>query len=353
MKGTEQHLPNGWHPATSTSTDGCRASLSVRLARSGGACWHGNEVHPIVIQFVVSGALPTFRVLRSSCLANPDALLNIAQQVGQPSSSAGELSDRFSLILHDLRMGGVWKRTNRGRLKRTEEMLCAHIQPELRRELTLLDIGASDGITTVEAVRELRRAFGGEVNAFLTDLNLWLYRYRRGAIVEYRATDGEPIMARLGPLGVRLAKHRRAAQPDSNRLARLYLQLKRFRKSMRLDARISLVNPASRYEPGITIMELDCLVCNESLRGRIAAIRASNVLNLSYFSIPQMRCAVGHLHAYLREGGCLVVSRNNDEPTGEPEYGSVWLKEGCRFRWLQDFGFGSEIKSIVDGWSLS
>src|ERR1700753_853194 len=106
-----------------------------------------------MIQFIVSGEVPTLSVLRSRCLANPDALLNIAQGIGQPSCSTGETSDRFSLILHDLRMGGVWKRTNRGRLKRTQEMLCAHLSPELHRGLNFLDVGASDGITTVEAVR--------------------------------------------------------------------------------------------------------------------------------------------------------------------------------------------------------
>lgn len=304
-----------------------------------------------MIQFVVSGALPTFSALRSRCLANPDALLEIAQRAGRSGSSAEELSDCFSLILHDLRMGGAWKRTSRGRLKQTEEMLCAYIRPELQRGLAFLDLGASDGITTVEAVRALRRAFGGEVKAVLADLNLWLLRYRRGPIVEYRATDGEPIMARVGPLGVRLTRHPRETQAAGNPLARLYLQFEQFRNSMQLEARISLVHPRAWSEPGITVMELDCLTRDEALIGRFAAIRASNVLNLGYFGPPQIRRAVGHLHAYLREGGCLVVSRNHDQPTGEPENGSVWLRDRCRFRWLRDFGAGSEIQSVVDGWS--
>jgi hypothetical protein len=286
-------------------------------------------------------------------LANPDALLKIAQEVGQPCASGDELSDRFSLILHDLRMAGVWKRTNRGRLERTEEMLCAHIAPELQRGLAFLDIGASDGVTTVEAVHRLRQRFGGEVSAFLTDLNLWLLRYHRGPIVEYRATNGEPIMARLGPFGVRLAKQRRETPSDGDPLARLYLQLEEFRQSMQLDARISLVHPVARNEPGITILELDCLVCNERLRDRFAAVRASNVLNLGYFYAPQIRRALGCLHAYLREGGCLVVSKANGQRNGESENGSVWLKEGRRFRWLEDFGSGSEIRSVVDGWLRS
>jgi len=305
-----------------------------------------------VIQFVVFGPLPRLPALRSRCMADPDALLEIARLLERSGSSAKQQSDRFSLILHDLRMGGAWKRTNRGRLRRTEEMLCAYIDPALRPGLTLLDLGASDGITTVEAVRALRQAFGEEVRAILADMNLSLLRYRRGPIVEYRAADGEPIMARLGRIGVRLAAQRREAQPDGNLLARLYLRMEQFRRAMQLDAPISLVHPLARSEPAITVTELDCLVCAECLKERIAAVRASNVLNLGYFGLPQLHRAVGHLHGYLREGGCLVVSRNHDQPIGEPENGSVWLKDRCRFRWIRDFGAGSEIKSVVDGWRL-
>ena len=285
-------------------------------------------------------------------MVDPDALLDVLKQESA-RSSAKEVSDQFSLILHDLRMGGAWKRTNRGRLKRTEEMFCAHLRPELRRKLTFLDIGASDGITTVEAVRALRRAFGSDVHAFLADRDVWLLRYRRGPIVEYRAADGEPIMVRMGPLGVRLARHRGEADHSGDPLAGAYLQLRRLRQSMQLDARISLVNPAARNDPGITVIELDCFVYEEALKGTISAVRASNVLNLSYCRLPQLRHAIGHIHAYLREGGCLVVSRNEDQPVGEVENGSVWVKESGRFQWLQDFGAGSEIRSVVDGWSWS
>ena len=306
-----------------------------------------------MIQFVVSGPMPNFPVLRGRCLANPDALLRIAEQIDGPCSAAGELADRFSVVLHDLRMAGVWKRTNRGRLKRSEEMLCAHINPDLRRGLTFLDIGASDGITTVDAVRTLRREFGEEVHAFLTDLNLWLLRYRLGPLIEYRATNGEPIMARLGPVGVRLAKARREAGSGGNFLARSYLGLAKLRRSMQLDTQISLVHPAARREPDITILELDCLVLNKSLLDSITAVRASNVLNLGYFDAPQICCALECIHAYLREGGCLVVSKANGQHAAESENGSVWLREGRRFRWLTDFGSGSEIRPIVDGWLRS
>jgi hypothetical protein len=254
------------------------------------------------------------------------------------------------MILDDLRMGGAWKRTCRERLKRTEEMLCAYIAPELRRDLVFLDIGASDGVTTVEAVRALRQAFGKDVEAYLADLNLWLLRYRRGPVVEYRAKNGEPIMVRLGPFGVRLAKPRRGTPPTGNPLVKFYLRRQRFRDAMGLDRPISLSNPLSRGEPGLKTIEFDCLRREESLVGRISAIRASNTLNLGYFEPRQIRQAIGHCHTYLREGGCLVVSQNGDGPLGATENGSVWIKEAERFRRVEDFGWGSEVRAIVDAW---
>src|SRR5277367_4088520 len=137
------------------------ATVPQRMARGWAARQRvAGGVGAIVIQFIVSGALPRSPMLRSRCLANPDRLLEITRAPDQVSGSGEAKSDPFSLILHDLRMGGAWKRTNRGRLRQTEQMLCGHIAPELRAELTLLDIGASDGITTVEAIRALRRAFG-------------------------------------------------------------------------------------------------------------------------------------------------------------------------------------------------
>jgi len=122
---------------------------------------------------------------------------------------------------------------------------------------------------------------------------------------------------------------------------------------MRLDTCIQLVHPLIRNEPAITAMEFDCLVCEATLVDRFLAVRASNVLNRDYFTTPQLHAAVGNIHLYLRDGGCLLVSRNHDEPGGETENGSIWRKTGSRFVHLADFGAGSEIKEMVDGWTPS
>jgi hypothetical protein len=133
-------------------------------------------------------------------------------------------------------------------------------------------------------------------------------------------------------------------------LARFYLHFQRFRRAMWLDTAISLVNPLARGQPDLTMMELDCLRHDASLLSRISAVRVSNVLNLGYFDLEQISEAVGNFHAYLRDGGCLVISRNTDRPLGETEDGSVWIKEPARFRWVEDFGAGADVKNLVDSW---
>jgi hypothetical protein len=280
------------------------------------------------------------------CLADPDELLDIARRASAEGDSSQEASyaERFSRILHDIQMGGVWKRTNGGRLKESERMLCAHMDVPQDGPLLLLDIGASDGITTLELLQSIRRARRVDAKIVLADLNLRLDRYRRGPLVEYRAANGEPIMARIGRLGIRLARRRHGGRDP---LSRQYLALTRLRRTMRIDVRISLVNPLVAQEAAISAREMNCLERYDDLVGRFAAVRASNVLNLEYFGANEIHRALDHIFAYLREGGCLVVSRNMDQPQGEVENGSVWKKTQAGFRWIQDFGAGSEIKDIV------
>jgi len=285
---------------------------------------------------------------RGRLLADPDLLLSIAARLREEPAQPA-LVDGFSHILHDLRIAGTWKRTNRGRLPETERMIAAYLAADPVEQIAVLDLGASDGITTFELVNALRAVFGARVRAYLTDTNLWLYRYRSGPIVEYRAAGGEPVMVRLGRLGLRLSRHRQAHE-DGDRLAALYMRWAGFRRAMRLDTRISLVHPLVQREPAITTMELDCLVREPSLTGRFAAVRASNVLNLGYFSVAELQIAAGNIHAYLREGGCFVVSRNDGGPEVEVERGSVWRKADDRFVHLADFGGGSEVKDTVTAW---
>jgi hypothetical protein len=193
--------------------------------------------------------------------------------------------------MHDLRTGGAWKRTSSGRLKETERVLIKYLTAAHGKQATLLDIGASNGITTWEAVRELRKHLGVEIKAVLADLYLYLLRFRRGPVIEYRTGDGEPVMVRVGRLGLRLAKHRRAVQEATDPLAALYFRMENFRNNMRLEARIPLIHPLTRAEAAITAVEMNCLERKTEFLNSLEAVRASNVLNNDYFTSDQIRTA--------------------------------------------------------------
>ncbi len=213
--------------------------------------------------------------------------------------------------------------------------------------LDVLDLGASDGITTVELLHALRRAGVVGARLRLADLTLTLHRYRAGALVEYRTARGEPVLARLGWLGLRLPRSPRRFDGPSTLLARLYLKLGPVRRRLRETGTISLVNPAARSDSDLDASELDVLVRNDALSDGFDGIRASNVLNKENFSPDQLRRAIGNLHAYLREGGYLLISRSQIGPDGETERGSVWQRRGSRFIPVEGFGGGSELAEVV------
>ncbi len=117
---------------------------------------------------------------------------------------------------------------------------------------------------------------------------------------------------------------------------------------MPVDATISLVNPLVAADPSVTVLEWDVLRHNPALVDRFDAVRASNVLNHTYFSAEQIGHAVSHLHGYLRNGGWLLVSRSRVSGAGEVDHGSIWRKEGGRFVHQHSFGAGAEIAAQVD-----
>ena len=256
-------------------------------------------------------------------------------------------ADPEDRVLHDIRVGGVWKRTGSARLENTLRVIDDYLRREPRESVNVLDLGASDGTTTIELVERLRKTY--RVTAWLADKYLWLDRFERGRVVEYRTTDGAPVMVRRGRLALRLPRSEHRWHLLANLLASLYM---RYRPAMHPAGRISLMQPRINEYPDIHVIELDALRRNEELVGKMDVIRASNVLHREYFDERQIATAVGNLHDYLRDGGCMVISRNvdrgaQDRGAQEIECGSLWRKTPQGFVLESEFGGGSDIRSLV------
>jgi len=189
---------------------------------------------------------------------------------------------QFSQSLQDVQIDNCWKWTHGARLQQTEQRLLKYFKRSGQPEVSVLDLGASDGSTTVSLVAALRRA-GSSVTVYLADRDPYLARYKKGPIVEYRAPKGQPVQLRIGPVAWRLPRPDHRWDLFSRVLIDAYMSLRWFRDNMVNTGRISLVTPGVAHEPAIRLIEMDCLEYREDFVASFEAIRASNILNRSAF----------------------------------------------------------------------
>jgi chemotaxis methyl-accepting protein methylase len=74
-------------------------------------------------------------------------------------------------------------------------------------------------------------------------------------------------------------------------------------------------------------------------------IRASNILNLSYFSPDQIIRALTNIRGHLNDQGLLVVNRTSDSTN----HFTIFRREGSQFSVLHQGNEGSEIADLVLG----
>jgi len=303
-----------------------------------------------MIRCLYPGVVPDRGWLRFVRHPDPDCLLDLAGRFdGRDDERSAELSREFSEVVSSIRVGLTHKLTRPNRLAMPTGALCDRLSaPRNGSVFEFLDVGASDGITTLEAVRMFEQRLGAPVHACLIDPFIRLLRYRTGSVVEYRTPDQSPVMVRLGPIGLQLSSLDTSRDVVSRGLGRWHLGRTGVRDAMQVDASISLVNPLVAADPSISVLEWDILRHNPALSGRFHAARASNVLNHSYFTRRQLQTALSNLHGYLVEGGLLLVSRSRSSNGTESDHGSIWRKSGGWYIHEHSFGDGSEIAEVLE-----
>ena len=268
---------------------------------------------------------------------------------GVDAARLRELSSRFSDVLFFVRIGRVWKRTGSQRLRLSEDTLARHlwsIESAGDSALRILDLGASDGTTTVSMLERLQRRSSRPVSVTMSDLYLELHRYGDGWLREYRTPSGQTIFVKIGWLGMRLP-------PSRHRLAwitclpeKLYSRFVGGRTSLVRSGTVPLYSPLVSVTKEIPLQALDALEFDPELEGRFHAIRASNILQFTYFAADELSRIAANLFRYLVQGGLLLISRNVGEHSRETEQGSLWRKNGHGFEHLEDFGGGAECREL-------
>ena len=308
-----------------------------------------------MIKFICRAAKPAHHLFSYLFHSNPRRLLDITVEAKRATEeNILILAEEFSEILHDVRVGGVWKRTSPGRLPLTTEALIKNL-PDNNKAGIILDIGSSDGCTSADLVHALRENCERKFQVHMADLYLWLDVWRKGAWSEYRSTQGLPVMVELGWFGMRLPQSEHRWDIFGSLLAKLYLSFSAFRKSFAHEVRIPMINPLALTlgEDCVLPIEMDCLQSNSAPESYFDAIRASNILNLGYFSPEQLNTILGHFHGYLRKDGILIVSRNEGSVSNETESGTVWQRTEDGFDCKDSFGQGSEIDVLVETYNAA
>jgi hypothetical protein len=221
--------------------------------------------------------------------------------------TAGVPPEEFSLYVSTVRVGRTWKSTHAGRHAQSDELILelanAHSKP------VIIDIGASDGTTSLELIERLGGAFRryyvtdkiyyvdyrnvGEVTYFYDRETQRPFLRASNWIVAYDDDDALPLLRGI-------ARRLLAAAPahDEDRLEQLSLGLPALRDLAGRDARVS-------------ICEYDILQPWTGDRADI--VKVANVLNPSYFSDADATSAARNLKAALEDGGHLIVIDNRHD----------------------------------------
>ena len=251
--------------------------------------------------------------------------LAILQQNYQESQSI-DAAKKFTAIVKLIRVGGTQKLTGWDRLTETNNMIVESCQSF--EHVHFLDVGASDGIVTVQLADRLASELSCEVEGEMFDLFTELLRYGPSWFCEYRTAIDAPVFFIFGPFIASVGESSRSSA--AKRIAvHFYQHVRRsFVWIWEQPSKISLVNPVVHERSNIGIGTQNVFERNENWIGKFNLVRASNILNRGYFEDRQLRLAVSHLISYLSPHGLLVISRNHEEKLGAPDNGSVWRKVG-------------------------
>lgn len=277
-------------------------------------------------------------------------------ELGEPSfcrnTPTDSVSEEFTRILHDLSIRGVWRWTERRRLRGLDRLLSDFALAQGWKEMRMLDIGASDGVTALDTLEHMGRETPIRVAITAVDRHVQLLSIRHRGATLYFTSTGRPTLLRLGRWALRLEPMEGIEGLLFNKAAallerRMAAVLGKIRRSV--PRTISLINPAVRGCPSIEVCERDLFDPQTAWFGKYDVVRASNVLNLSYYDQRKIREAIGVLHRYLREGGALLVSRNEIDGGAAKEMGGLWRKSGTGFTRVCGLQELPEVAPIVDG----
>lgn len=294
--------------------------------------------------------LPGWRWLRVFFLPDPRCLGDITKRFEccddshQKSIEAAAYSEVVSRIC----IGITTKTTRTNRMHAMDVALTKLLDQSSLRQLKLLDIGASDGTSTLAALIRLKEKCRIDAEAIAMDLYVELSEFKNGVFREYRLNDGYPVLFSIGPFAIQMSSVALGRRPWERAIGFCLSRLKSLTKNMVHRQQWSLLNPSVACEANVRLIQGNAFELRSDFVDGFDIVRASNVLNLDYFTADLIRRGISAAMTYVREGGFLVISRNVKSQIGEIEHGTIWRRRGAIFEVAATVGNGSEVAKYVD-----
>jgi hypothetical protein len=264
---------------------------------------------------------------------------------------------------------GVWKRTRHGRLHVVDAVLV-----DLLRErhadgshLTVLDLAASTGVTSVELYRTLSAHFAVELVASDLYRDVVAVRSRHWPAAVVFDAFGEPLQYVLGrfvmPAGFAESPVYVVNRALRRLMHRWFAPAARGALAASRSASLAPFVPTTvgRFDvvkfPLLARETLEMIACEPRFRFEVAdilrplsppahVVRAMNILTRDHFGDAERVRALHHCIDAVRPGGLFVVGWS-PTPAAETVEASVYSVEGGGLRRLVTLNGGSEIDTLI------
>jgi hypothetical protein len=241
---------------------------------------------------------------------------------------------------------GTFKTTADHRMDDLNEFITATWRADGFTPATIMDVGASSGVCTVEWHEAMSRA-GFDVRITATDLTLWANIVSSWPGVSVLEADGFVLQHMVFGVPIRPWRRRLDYLTGYALLSSFANAIAARRRPEGVNERILLVSHRARQNSAIEWVEDDIVGPNpERFHHRFDAIRAANILNRDYFSTRDLQRAVANLKDRLAGPNArLIINRTWQDNSNHATL--FRLKTTGRFETEARFGQGSEVEDIV------
>ncbi len=230
------------------------------------------------------------------------------------------------------RIGSTFKSTKRGRHSKSDTLLLSHLDDSP----VILDIGASNGITSVDLMERIDFRFR---KYYVTDRNLYAKSAAIGTNHFFFDSNDDWIL---------VANKFFVGYPQHSRLVRRRFKSaeQQARSVLGDESNIRMVHPQlvelENSNPRIEIRSHDLF--HEWAHTRPTVIKVANLLNRAYFDQSDLIRAKDRLLSLLPPAGLLLVVDNRAE-----EASSLFSKQSDTFRPVARVGAGCESEPLLTG----